>query len=833
MGSDERVIDEYAERVVPQVHREWLKCRAHSVDYGFPEQSLFWHTTDAALKTIDLLRYFADNGFPDIALPDEAALCATFHDVDRTLGKREYDVTLGELADVRHSMGLDDYAPTLCNGDLLWVVRNHHFFRRQGHFDGVFGDDHLSALLYLTTLADALAVARNPREIASPLGTRDRATAPLLDSFTSHRFEFVYHQLNGVTGFVSNLMHGVMADFLAGAFPKERRMQLRPLAFFPNGTVYIAPKGTIGKFLDEVPAKTVLPRLAEAFYRRFKEIVEKTGQFVADEKGQPTPAPFAFLMDPPSLVDAALSRSRRGWGIIQRQRDRLQRIPLELQEEGLTTSRRKQLEAEQDKLQTSLRARVEKLSGQLAKLLGQHEELGQRYGTAVPQMDLAALKIASDNLAFIVRAAAAYGLGEQILALLAQEVGLPPQEVLTLTVKGSGGVNYQAILLALHMLRPPLPSPVEGAGISDFLAAGDAVQVAAVSPVERLTTIAALVRQYFQSQVGVKEQLQALVKHELLAPETLAEFGADARLEKALLDELAWVLGESLEINGKQFPVHRETPDSLCNFCGRRCRGIRLSAKITPVDAPTTYSGYNLAESTDDKPRRICALCFFENALRKAIFPNSGNGLTLFVFPEYSFTRHHANVFHRQVRDRFPKALELEQVEDQEEVPDALLAAIQWVLRARPDAATADALLPVLVLPLSGEATGKDWLSHSKRVLQLWDGLGLKYILTPDFYPEVEGVGDVRGAVELRGCHPILEKRLRRWMQALRPQPVRGLPATVLTIPEAAKVNWVMQTVATLATDARREVEFYGNTGSFGASILYGKGKEKAKKGKR
>jgi hypothetical protein len=251
------------------------------------------------------------------------------------------------------------------------------------------------------------------------------------------------------------------------------------------------------------------------------------------------------------------------------------------------------------------------------------------------------------------------------------------------------------------------------------------------------------------------------------------------------------------------------------------------------VDTPTAYSGYNLAESTDHKPRQICALCFFENALRKVLFPNRGKGLTLFVFPEYSFTRHHANVFHRQVRDRFPKALEQEETEETEESRDALLAAIQWVLKAQPGEATADATLPVLVVPLSGDTSLESWLSHAKNLLQLWDGLGLKYILTPDFYPEVEGIGDVRGAVELRGCHPMLETRWRRWMQALRLQPVRGLPATVLTIPEAAKVHRLMQAVSNLAIDRTQEKQFYSTPGSFSGAVLYSKGKRRTKRKRR
>jgi len=624
-------------------------------------------------------------------------------------------------------------------------------------------------------------------------------------------------------------------EFLRKTLPETERNALHSLAFFPNGTVYIAPKETFDRCLNAVPAEEFLLSLTEEFYAKFREVLEKTGQFLALEKGQPTPAPFAFLMDAASLVDAATRRAQRDWHIVQRQQQRLEQIRLELQAGDQTERAQERLEKEQKRLEENLARRVEKLRDQVEKLLKQHEDLVKRYGKPGSRFDFAALKVISDYFAFVIRAADAYGVSVETLNLLATETGLDTRKLQDLTVKGSGGVNYQAILLAYHMLQTPPEPAVDDTyeEADDFLAAGDAVRPETISSVARLKIIAARVQEFCRKRVGAEQQLQALVKHELLGTEVLGEFDPTIPLERSLLDELSWILSEHLEVNGLQFPVCKTDMNTLCNFCGRRCRGITLSAKVTPVDTPTTYSGYNLAESTDNKPRRICALCFFENALRKVLFPNRGKGLTLFVFPEYSFTRHHANIFHRQVRDRFPKALEQEETGEIEGSRDALLAAIQWVLRAQPEETTADAILPVLVVPLSGDTSLEWWLSHTKNLLQLWDGLGLKYILTPDFYPEVEGIGDVRGAVELRGCHPMLETRLRRWMQALRPQPIRGLPATVLTIPEAAKAHQLMQAVSNLAADGTQEKQFYSTPGSFSGAVLYGRDKEKAKRKRR
>jgi len=830
----QEVLERFVNEVVPPIHERWLKQQAHTVRYNYPEQSLFWHATDAVLKALSLAAYLTEQTGIQLTVPDELVLCAALHDLDRTLGKREFDVMLGELAAARSELGLDGYAATLSNEDLLWVIRNHHFFKSKGHLEGVLGDHRLSALLHLTTLADGLAVIRNPREVMFPYGQRDRALAPLLDSFSSQRFEFGYHQLNTVTGFVSNLLHSVMVEFLREVMPDAQRDALQPLAFFPNGTVYVAPRGTFDCCLKAVPAEDFLVRLATAFYARFKLVLEKTGQFLAVEKGQPTPAPFAFLTAPESLMAAVTRRAQRDWNIIQWQRQRLAQIDIELQADGLPKRDRDKLKKEQKRLTDSLTGRVQKLTEQVEKLLEQRQDFVTRYGRPASDFDFAALKVLSDYFAFVCRAAEAYGVDGEVLNLLANETGVPSQEVKKLTVKRSGGVNFQAILLAYHLLQIPpslLPdSPEE----DDFLAAGDAAQREAASPVQRLQPIAEKVREWIAENVGVEQQVRALVERELLGVETLESFDPDTPLEKSLLDELAWILGEHFEVNGQQFPVERSEDKCFCNFCGRRCRGITLSAKMTLVDTPTSYSGYNMAESTDRRPRNACALCFFENVLRMVLFPKKGpldkKHLNLFVFSEYSFTRHHAQIFHRQVRDRFPKALEQEDTEGSGEERDALLAAIQYVLKAQPEEADADAVLPVFVAPLSGDTSLESWVSRTKDLLELWDGLGLKYILTPDFYPEVEGIGNVRGAVELRGCHPMLETRLRRWMRALRPQPIRGLPDTALTISEAVAIHQLMQAVGDLAPDVRQENQFYSTPGLFGGAVLYKKNKEKAKR---
>src|SRR5262249_47340026 len=149
-----------------------------------------------------------------------------------------------------------------------------------------FGDDRMSALLYLTALTDGLAVIGNPREAFTPKGNKqDRALAPLLKEFSSGQFELSYHQLNTVTGFVSNLIHSALAELLRTALPEAEQEAFHPLCFFPNGAIYIAKAGAIEAGIKAVGPDDFLPQLASGFYQKFKSVLEKTEQFVGLEKG--------------------------------------------------------------------------------------------------------------------------------------------------------------------------------------------------------------------------------------------------------------------------------------------------------------------------------------------------------------------------------------------------------------------------------------------------------------------------------------------------------------------------------------------------------------------
>lgn len=826
-------IANYVEKVVPNTYRQWRKIEAHSVKYGYPEQGLFWHTIDASLLVFSILEYFQAQGYGDVVNEEEAALCATLHDLDRESEgeKREHQLTLEDLATARTELNLDKYASTLINKDLLWVIHNEHLFRRQADFQGHYGDNRLTALLYLTALTDGLAAIRNPCEALIPRGRQhDRALAPLLKDFSSQRFELTYHQLNTVTGFVSNLLHSAMVELLRSALPEAEQEALQPLAFFPNGTIYIAPKGTFETCAKTIGADEFLSRLAIGFYDKFKDVLEKTEQFVGLEKGQPTPKEFAFLMDAVSLVEAALHRQQRRWNIVQKQRQRLRQIEEEIAQKELAQRDRRHLEVEQKRHTDSLTQFTQQIKEQLERLLAQRSDFAKHYGNPPENFDWAELKVISDYFAFVTRLADAYGLGREVLKRVATVLRIAEDDVAELTVSRSGGVNYQAILLSYHLLRTPPPVP-EAHESDDFLAAVEAAQAEQVTVMEHLKTLSQQLAEFFSVNVKMSQQKRAMVNAELLTKEEADAMGKDTPLEQALLQELAAILAEHLVVNGQVFPAKSVETRTLCNFCGRRCKGITLSAKMTVVDTPTAYSGYNMAESTDHKPRQVCALCFFENVLRTVLFPNRGKGLTLFVFPEYSFTRHHAHIFRKQVRDVFPRALAEDKTVVQEGEPDGLIAAIQHLLKVQPQAADADAILPVYVAPLSGDTSLSQWLSHTRNLLWLWDGLGLKYILTSDFYPEVEGIGDVKGIVELRGCHPQLSTRLRRWMQAIRPHPIQGLPDTALTIREAAMVRELMEAVGDLAGDNHTEGKFYTASGSFMGAVLYGKQKAKKKKG--
>src|SRR5262249_8672841 len=171
-----KAIANYVEKVVPNTYRQWRKVEAHSIAYGYPEQSLFWHTVGASLLGLSILDYFEIQGYGRAADEEEVALCATLHDMDRESGKESKEITVEELASKRTELNLNSYASTLMNNDLLWVIHNTHLFRGKADFAERFGDGRMSALLYMTALTDGLAVIGNPREAFTPKGNKqDRA----------------------------------------------------------------------------------------------------------------------------------------------------------------------------------------------------------------------------------------------------------------------------------------------------------------------------------------------------------------------------------------------------------------------------------------------------------------------------------------------------------------------------------------------------------------------------------------------------------------------------------------------------------------------------------
>jgi hypothetical protein len=326
---------------------------------------------------------------------------------------------------------------------------------------------------------------------------------------------------------------------------------------------------------------------------------------------------------------------------------------------------------------------------------------------------------------------------------------------------------------------------------------------------------------------------------ESLSPEEKTRVVANLKqsLEKPLLDELERFIGEHLDVNSIRFPPVESAAENTCNFCGRACSGIRISEKMTLVDTPTTYySGYNMLTSTDVAPRRLCSFCFFEGVLRKVLYPTQGKGLFVFVFPEYVFTPYHARIFAKQIQEAFPEALEDEAEADVEESStrpefEELLKAIQFKLGVAPKEFTEDVLLPVFVVPMGGGDDLKTWIDKLHRLLQLWDGIGLKYILTANFYSEVENIRDVKGVIELKGAHPLVHSRVRDWVSSVRQRPILGLSETTMTLGEAAVVAQLTTAVGALAMKKDNEVRFYANRQEFAAAELYARGKRAKAKG--
>lgn len=851
----EEVWKDYIEIVIPKLY-SWLSIPAHGLKYRrkgsgerYPEQTMFWHVINSVRVGAKLLDYFDKQGAKLVDNPRELFTFATLHDLNKVLGlESEKDLTFDDIEEAYQNLGLVSYCPSADLQMIHKLIECSHAAKHTQRFDEYLGDIKFSDLLRLHFLMDGLATIQSPREAYIVKGKQDRSCYEWFTDITSHHYELIYHEIGLVIGFLTNALNSTIAEYF-----QERIERCHPILYFPNGVVYVAPKGAFDDYWaksDLMKVKTeVINELANSFYRKFLHVIESTEQIVMQEKGQASPAPYSFLFNIETLTRAVKNWTLRRLATMRSLQSQLE----------ILSAQPKHSKKEENKLK-SLQKRIDTFFEKLEK--NQLPKLQEKVngGLKLNTRQKIELKILSDLLAYFMRLAEKVGLEEKVYKAISKVTEVDLEKLTKLKIKTSGGVNFRAILASLDwQLSVQSATSNEPKTLSVLEQARLKRDELEKKTVERIIdSISTEIQEVFKTlKKSDYEHLRrrALLEAEILADESILEpEKLEDPVEKSLLEDLGDIIREYLEFKPIKIKVNDEEHSiisrfgadpfigqNFCNFCGRVCKGIKVTAKMTIVETPTYYSNYNWLQSVEEeKPRRICSACFFENILRSVLYPKKGpqnKSLNVFIFPEYAFTPFGADIFKKQAKDRFPKIEEEESTEENQQ-PSYFLKSIQYVLRNVPtiiEGELAETVIsPLTVVPLSSDDNLKSWIVRTRELLRLRSNLGLKYLLTTDFYPEIESVEDVKGAIELKGAHPMLQTRMKRWIMSLREQPLPDIPETVFSIKEAEKIDFLMQKVQEISQGMKDgETKFYTDHLSFAAMNTLSLASAKKKKTQR
>ncbi len=309
--------NDYVELVVPNLY-DWLSIPAHGLKYRrkgsgerYPEQTMFWHVVNSARVGAKLLDYFEKEGVRLVDNPRELFTFATLHDLNKPLRlESEKDLTFSHVEQAYQRFGLASYCPSIDLNMIHKLIQCSHAAKHTQKFDDYLGDPKFSDLLRLHFLMDGLATIQSPKEAYILRGKQDRSCYEWFADITSHKYELIYHEINLVIGFLTNALNSTIAEIF-----NEKVERCHPILYFPNGVVYVTPKGAFDNYWARsdlaVIEREIIKEVTTGFYSKFLHVIESTEQILAQEKGQPTPTSYSFLFDAETLIRAARSWTSR------------------------------------------------------------------------------------------------------------------------------------------------------------------------------------------------------------------------------------------------------------------------------------------------------------------------------------------------------------------------------------------------------------------------------------------------------------------------------------------------------------------------------------------
>lgn len=235
------------------------------------DQTMLSHLLNGLFPSLKLVYEGQKRNFFQLGQLDETALKVYMlayitHDLDKiihealkTRSRAEVVQAQTKLVKELELIGADKFLPELNRWAalILWLAVNtqrlHDINLSQTSFIQEDFDPQTagrlgkveSLLRNLCTFSDKIAfIVQSPEEIHGKFGTDSLDN--LLSQMTNRSFGFVFHRLNEVRGFLSNLINQATIDYLMTLYDGD----LIPYLYFPNGTVYLTTRLNNPPLLD-------------------------------------------------------------------------------------------------------------------------------------------------------------------------------------------------------------------------------------------------------------------------------------------------------------------------------------------------------------------------------------------------------------------------------------------------------------------------------------------------------------------------------------------------------------------------------------------------------
>ncbi len=262
------ILSQYVEEQLPKLYRAEYNFRpAKSADFEhtelkkFTDQSLFSHILNGLYAVTRVLDFLKEQEAIELTTEDYKKLLVayTLHDIHKlddvtSPEGEEFNIPIRTYEEKLEKFSLTDFVaikPELCRAVSIHI----NTYSKKGTADFSKVDPQL---LKLGRLADGLASSSSIDDIQQ----NKKLLQQVIENFkVAQEIDFVYHRLEEYRGVSTNLLHEVTSEVLAD------KLNLYPLFFFPDGTVYF----NLGE-LEEVNKEELISEITTNFFDRVEDL---------------------------------------------------------------------------------------------------------------------------------------------------------------------------------------------------------------------------------------------------------------------------------------------------------------------------------------------------------------------------------------------------------------------------------------------------------------------------------------------------------------------------------------------------------------------------------